>query len=211
VNKLVAAILSPPYNLFYRVRRKRRLLHGVNPARAVGLEIGPLDRPVVHKRDGKVWYVDIASEAALKDRYHNDPAVRQESICPVDFIWEGKPLRQIIPVALVFDYVIASHVIEHTVGMIAWLKEIAEVMKPGAVFSLAVPDKRFTFDRDRELTTLEDILAGRTKDRGEHMQVFTCDSFASIMNAICPEIIPFKVVRLYQRGLWEFLVVLQRL
>jgi len=45
-----------------------------------------------------------------------------------------------------FDYCLASHVIEHIPNPIAFFQSIAHLLKPGGVLSLAVPDKRYTFD-----------------------------------------------------------------
>ena len=52
-----------------------------------------------------------------------------------------------------FDYVIASHVIEHVPDMIGWMKEVSEVLKDDGILSLAIPDKRYSFDFQREIST----------------------------------------------------------
>jgi len=56
------------------------------------------------------------------------------------------------------DYVIASHVVEHVPDFIGWFKEIRNVLKTGGILSLAVPDKRFTFDYLRQITRPADVL-----------------------------------------------------
>ncbi len=174
-----------------RRHRKRLLLHGHKPSSSVGLEIGPLDKPIVRKNEGRIFYVDIASASSLKEHYRESAVTNVDNICPVDFVWNDKPLRHSIPADLTFDYVIASHVIEHTANMIGWLKEIASVVRPGGILSLAVPDKRFTFDRDRELTTIEQVLTDHTVPRihtnnpENHNYVFTSDTFAEIVAALC--------------------------
>lgn len=45
-----------------------------------------------------------------------------------------------------FNWTVSSHVMEHVPDPIGWLSEIFEVLKPGAVLSLALPDKKFCFD-----------------------------------------------------------------
>lgn len=52
-----------------------------------------------------------------------------------------------------FDFYIANHFIEHLVNPVRFLKNLSDVMKPGSVLFLTVPDKEYTFDRGRELTT----------------------------------------------------------
>src|SRR5262249_16850128 len=46
----------------------------------------------------------------------------------------------------------ASHVIEHIPNPIRWFQELAEILRPGGIVSLAVPDKRFCFDARRDVT-----------------------------------------------------------
>ena len=77
--------------------------------------------------------------------------------------------------------------------MIGWLQEIASVMKAGGILSLAVPDKRFTFDRERETTTLEQLLKIHFERAAEgqegfrdHFQVFTFETFAAIIGRSVP-------------------------
>ena len=208
-----------------KVRRRKRLLYGFKPFSHIALEIGPLYRPVLKKRKGRVFYVDIATKEALIEQYRNDiniKAVNLEKICNIDFVWDDRhgPLRDIIPTSLVFDYVVACNVIEHTSDMVGWLKQIAAVMKPGAILSLAAPDKRFTFDHEREIRPLErilkDHLEGVPEDRGAfrgHVQVFTFEAFASITGTLCADgIIPFHLLSLYRHSnsALEFIAILQR-
>jgi SAM-dependent methyltransferase len=188
---------------------------------SLGLEIGPLDKPIVKKSEGAVFYVDIASEEVLRQRYAKDDNVNAEKISSVDFVWdEDKPLRETIPASLTFDYVIASHVIEHSFDMIEWLKQVAAVVKPGGILSLAVPDKRFTFDREREPTTMDQLLKIHTdKNRGDgssalggHNQVFTFETFSEIIKTLCSDAtVPFRIESLHQRAKspFEFIAILK--
>ncbi len=65
------------------------------------------------------------------------------------------------------DFVIASHVLEHLADPIAQLAEIHRVLRPGGVAMILLPDRRLTFDRARQGTTLEHLLA----DHAAGMQV----------------------------------------
>ena len=65
------------------------------------------------------------------------------------------------------DFVIASHVLEHLVDPIGQLSEIHRVLRPGGVALILLPDRRRTFDRARQATTLDHLLA----DRAAGMQV----------------------------------------
>lgn len=130
--------------------RKSRILGSIDPSSMRGLEIGVLDNPVVAKTDGDVLYVDYADTEHLRNNQFSD-AVRPEDICEVDIVWAARPLAECVGTPV--DYVIASHVIEHVPDIIGWLHDLHGALKRGGTISLAVPDKRFTFDILRPLST----------------------------------------------------------
>jgi SAM-dependent methyltransferase len=145
-----------PYSLELR---RARIVSRINPSSQEGLEIGPLFSPIVTKAEasGKVWYVDYATADLLKEKYLNDPNVRVDEIVDVDYLWGQHSLSELVD-GKQFDYVIASHVIEHVPDMLGWLDEAAQVLKDKGVLSLAVPDKRYSFDILRELSTMGMLL-----------------------------------------------------
>jgi len=57
------------------------------------------------------------------------------------------------------DYVASSHVIEHVADPIAALAEWYRVLRPGGLIYMVVPDRRFTWDSSRPLTTVEHLLS----------------------------------------------------
>ena len=141
------------------MERTEKLTAGLDLKRMIGIEIGPLDRPIVRKREGEVIYVDHTDTASLREKYKNDPHVDGAAIEEVDAIWGTKTLQEAIGSARKVDYIIASHVIEHVPDLITWLEELRSVLKPTGEVRLAVPDRRFTFDYLRRETTLADILS----------------------------------------------------
>jgi SAM-dependent methyltransferase len=138
--------------------RREKLLLNLDLRTLRGIEIGPLASPVVDKRDSEVLYVDHADEESLKIKYATDPNVDVEKIVVVDATWGKRTLREALWDRGMFDYVIASHVLEHVPDMLGWLTEIAEVLRPGGQLSLAIPDKRFTFDYLRQPSRLNEVL-----------------------------------------------------
>ena len=56
------------------------------------------------------------------------------------------------------DYIVASHVLEHSANPIAALGEWYRALKPGGIAYVIVPDKRYTWDRERPDTTLEHMI-----------------------------------------------------
>jgi SAM-dependent methyltransferase len=130
-------------NMFSRADKIRAL---IDPASQRGLEIGALNSPAIYSSEGKVYYVDHLPTDELKEKYSPDPNINIEDIVPVDYVWGDKTLVEAVGQGVYFDYLVASHVVEHVPDVIGWFGEISAVLKPGGVLSLVVPDKRFTFD-----------------------------------------------------------------
>jgi SAM-dependent methyltransferase len=137
--------------------RRDKLLARIKPESMEGLEIGPLDRPSVTSAHGSIRYVDFATTEELRQQRKNDPTVNVDNLAPVHFIWGDKTLGEAVGGAH-FDYVVASHVVEHVPDLIGWFQELAEVLKPGGVVSLVVPDRRYTFDRIRPETRTPEVV-----------------------------------------------------
>ncbi len=145
------------------VDRREKLLSGLDLARQSGLEIGPLDHPLVRKSEGCVRYVDYADAGFLREKYKDDANVVGANIPEVDAIWGGNTIAEALgadPLGATgaYDYAVASHVVEHVPDLIAWLAELHAVLKPGATLRLAVPDRRFTFDFMRRESHVADAI-----------------------------------------------------
>ena len=138
--------------------RNEKLLFSIDPATQSGIEIGPLDKPVVTRDIGPIRYVDYLSTKELQARYADDPSVDTDRIMQVDYVLGSNTLAQAIGDMAPVDYVVASHIIEHTPDMIGWMKEIHAILRPGGVLSLAIPDKRYTFDFARSVTRPADVI-----------------------------------------------------
>ena len=140
------------------MRRREKMLCGLDLRGGAGLEIGALDKPILRKPDENVVYIDHADHRELLRKYEGDEAVSRSEIVDVDFVWQTEPLARVLE-GRTFDFAIASHVVEHVPDLIWWLGEIATVLRPFGSLRLAVPDKRFTFDFLRRETDISDILS----------------------------------------------------
>lgn len=145
------------------MNRKEKITSAVNSKTGIGLELGPLSSPVVLKSESKVFYVDHMSTSDLKTKYKDEPVVLDD-IVNVDYVVGKKSLKTSVG-GKKFDYVIASHVIEHIPDVIRWLKDINSVLKPGGVLSLVIPDKRYTFDITRRTTDVSDVIGAYIEER----------------------------------------------
>ncbi len=57
-----------------------------------------------------------------------------------------------------WDFVISSHVLEHFFDPIKAIKEWLRVIKPGGYIFIIVPHKERTFDKNKERTTLKELI-----------------------------------------------------
>lgn len=133
----------------------------IDVERMAGLEIGPLASPRIDKARGRVRYVDHASAAELRAKYatNSQMAPHLDAIVEVDYVLkDGTGLGATVGEDGPFDYVLASHVIEHIPDPVGWLRELAGVLVTGGIVSLVVPDKRFCFDLNRRLTDTADVV-----------------------------------------------------
>src|SRR5262245_52886640 len=118
--------------------------------RGSGLEIGALQRPLPVPDDCTVTYVD---RMPLPDLLLHYPELRGLPIQKPDLIDDGEALTRIA--AATQDFVVANHFIEHCENPLQTLLNFARVLRPAGVLFMAVPDKRFTFDIDRPVTSFE--------------------------------------------------------
>jgi len=121
-----------------------------------GIEIGALCSPLTVPRSAKVKYVDRMPACELRQQY---PELRDETIVDPDVIADGERLESVGDSTQ--DFVIANHFIEHCQDPLGAIENMLRVLKPGGVLYLAIPDKRYTFDKDRPVASIEHVLRDR--------------------------------------------------
>jgi SAM-dependent methyltransferase len=148
---------------------RNKLLLSLIDLSGIGLEIGPSYSPLVPKSSGhRIETLDHASAAELRERYRNAANVDISRIEEVDFVSDGRPLAEIVNKPGHYDYIIASHVIEHTPDMLGFLQDCQTLLKERGVLVLAVPDKRRCFDVFQSLTTTGMVLQAHLERRIRH-------------------------------------------
>lgn len=146
-----------PKSLKRRIFREVRFLDGITKEQK-GLEIGPSHSPVVPKREGyHVETLDWLDQAGLRERYKNDH-VDLDAIEPVDYVWKSGSYSRLIQKSDYYDYIIASHMIEHTTDFAGFLQDCSNLLHEEGILRLAVPDKRYCFDHYRYTTSLAEVL-----------------------------------------------------
>lgn len=157
--------------------RSEKILSEIDRSGA-GLEIGPSYNPALPKKDGwNVEVVDHTDAETLRKKYA-DHDVDITKIEQVDYVWRGEPLSELIGNAGAYDFIIASHVIEHTTDLVTFLQECSKLLKAGGVLSLAIPDMRYCFDYFRPLSSTGDVLQAYLDKRTRHTAATAFDQAA---------------------------------
>lgn len=165
----------------------RHELVDIDVATGRGLEIGALASPVVTKAQGEVYYVDHADREALQAKYANDEHMktRLDEIVEVDFVLQpGQALSDAVASKAPYDYIIASHLIEHIPDIVGWLADVSSLLTAGGVLSLVIPDKRYSFDINRSVTEISDVVDAHLRhlDRPSYGPAY--DFFAKALNGV---------------------------
>ncbi len=120
-----------------------------------GLEIGAFMRPTLSPADAEMKYVDYYSQEELQSQI--DPkGPGGNDVVHVDYVVRSGNYSDVITQK--FDIIIANHVMEHCCNPISWLNDLASMLKEDGLIFLALPDKKYSFDRFRPDTDLARIL-----------------------------------------------------
>jgi predicted SAM-dependent methyltransferase len=183
---LVRRLLSGRLVPFKRKAIANRYLRGD------GIEIGALHNPLPVPSSARVRYVDRMAVPALERQY---PELRRQKLVNVDIIDDGERLTRVPGASQ--DFVIANHFLEHCQDPIGALESMFRVLRPGGILYLAVPDRRFTFDAGRPVTSLEHVLedhrAGPDGSRQEHFE-----EWARLVDHVDDDEIEHRVARLLE-------------
>lgn len=157
------------------MNRLDQLRRNLDKGTMVGVEIGPFFSPIAPKADGwKTTVIDYQDGEGLRKtaRNHSDRGIRSKVnvVEDVDIVWHGQPLDKVTlkrnPEG--YDFVIASHVIEHTPDILGFLQQCSRLLKRDGIVSLAVPDMRKCFDLLKSPTSIREILAAHRERRVRH-------------------------------------------
>ena len=126
-----------------------------------GVEFGALHNPLqVDSSQANVLYADKFSKQKLIKLF---PELKQVAtdIVETDIYFDlNQGLKEYCKLqkhALNCNFYIANHVIEHLINPLRFLDNLHLIMKDGDRLYLALPDKEYTFDRNRTVTTWEHL------------------------------------------------------
>jgi SAM-dependent methyltransferase len=160
------------YELFLNegdVYQNRNRIVGQFIRKGCGIEIGALHHPVKVSRGVQVKYVDRLTVEKLREQY---PELSKMQLVEGDIIADGETLE---PVGnSTQDFVIANHFLEHCQNPILAIENMLRVLKTGGILFVSIPDKRYSFDVDRPVTSyghlLKDYLEEPEVSRRQHFE-----------------------------------------
>lgn len=118
-----------------------------------GIEIGALHTPLRVSKAAQVAYLDRMSIPELRKQY---PELHSKNLVPIDIIDDGERLSKIPDGTQ--DFVIANHFLEHCQNPIGTIENILRILRKGGILYLSIPDKRFSFDKGRPVTSIKHLL-----------------------------------------------------
>jgi hypothetical protein len=150
--------------------RNDKVTFGLSKSMRV-IEVGPSHNPIVSKKDGwNAYILDHLSQEGLIEKYNNDVNCDVSRIEPVDFVWKGEKLEDLIPPHMrgSFDACISSHSIEHTPDFVGFFKAMSIILSPSGLICMAIPDKRYCFDYFRPHSTTGQVIEAHVQGRKKH-------------------------------------------
>lgn len=138
-----------------------------------GLEIGAFHEPAQMPSTVSVEYFDAMDATRAAELFPEIPA---ETFVTVDHIGDidHDGLAQFADAT--FDFVICNHVIEHVANPIKLVRALFRITRPGGTVILSAPDKDYTYDKTRPLTTFDhlwsDFENNVTENDDEHYMDF---------------------------------------
>lgn len=155
---------------------------GYSFLRGHGLEIGALHHPAQLPPTLTVDYFDAITKQQAVQFF---PEVPAELIVDPTYLGDldKGDLRQFADEQ--FDFVILSHVIEHVANPLNVIADVFRIVRVGGHVVLACPDKRFTFDKHRDLTPFLH-LALEFHNQVDHV---TDDHYRDFLAGIHPHIL----------------------
>mgnify|MGYP000698087419 CR=1 FL=1 len=152
-------------------QKRNRLFTDLINKEMLGLEIGGSHNPIITKRDGwNIKTMDYTNTEELKKINKSNPSVNYELINDVDFVLIDGDFQKTLTSYgdYKFDYIISSHVIEHTTSVISYCKMLETHLKEDGIAIMAIPNKLTCFDFFKPLSTTADAISNFENKKSKH-------------------------------------------
>ncbi|GAB5561448.1 MAG: hypothetical protein SynsKO_30950 [Synoicihabitans sp.] len=164
-----------------------------------GLEIGAFHEPAEVPPAASVEYFDAMDAERAAELFPEIPA---KDFVTVDHIGDidHDGLAQFGDAE--FEFVICNHVIEHVANPIKLVRDVFRIIRPGGTLVLSAPDKHYTYDKDRPLTTFDHLWAdfenNVTENDDEHYMDFFRGAAPHVLE-FDPIHLPYNINRVRER------------
>lgn len=145
--------------------------------RGRGLEIGALHSPVPLPADAHADYLDQCDVDTLRVRF----AEARDRYCVFPSIIDDSGTLSRVDDDR-YDFLVANHVLEHCENLFATLHHHLRVVRMGGYVMYALPDQRYTFDRNRALTQFDHLLTDLRDGPGAQRRAHLVDYFTWVDN-----------------------------
>jgi SAM-dependent methyltransferase len=138
-----------------------------------GIEFGAGTYPFCIPLHCEVRFADFLDADDLKQHAYE---AQSTDFVPLSYVTSLEEMEGIPDDSL--DFVVACHVIEHLRNPLRALERVYAKLRAGGRLVLVVPDKRLTFDKDRDLTSLEHLTLdyrhpSAERDRPHYLEFFS--------------------------------------
>ena len=161
---------------------------GYRLLRGSGIEIGALHAPASLPKGCVVTYVDAITAGQAGALF---PEIDANRLVPVDVVTDLDTQGLSGLETASFDFAIMNHVVEHVANPVAVVGELFRVVRVGGLVALSAPDMRFSFDRQRPLTSEGHLLA----EYRDGVKAVTDEHYAEFVKAISPNVSPSELTR----------------
>jgi hypothetical protein len=140
----------------------------------LGLEIGAGCAPIAPKKQGfRVHVLDHCDRKALIEKYRPH-GINVDNIEEVDFVWNGRSYTELIGRRHIYDWL--------STDLIGFLNDCDSLLKKDGVLSLAVPDKRYCFDRFRPLSGIGRVIDAARNPQKIHSAGIAAEYFLTVVS-----------------------------
>jgi predicted SAM-dependent methyltransferase len=152
---------------------ERRSLASHAFLKGTGIEIGALHMPLPLPADTTVRYVDYLSVENLRKQY---PELRDLPLVDVAIVDNGEQLTKVKNGSV--DFIVANHFLEHCQDPIGTLITFCKKLRSEGVVYMCIPNKEYTFDMDRPVTTYDHLLQEHKKYPSKELYLEHCREIA---------------------------------
>jgi len=165
---------------------------GYNLLTGHGLEIGAFHQPATIPAHCTIEYCDASSKEEAIQYF---PELDINTLVDVNYICDLDKQGLSLFENARFNFVILNHVIEHVANPIKVVEELFRVTKQDGYVVLSAPDKQFTFDRNRALTSFKHLK----HEYENQLTVVTDEHYIDFLRGVHPEVFDLSAEQVQER------------